>query len=80
MPKGLWALMGVVDTSTYRGYNFFIRYFFGVIDTPLERYIQGVHILFGLTSIFGYMLITLEPKKRHLGPQNGPINLGPEKL
>jgi hypothetical protein len=42
--KSLWALMGVVDTSTSRGGNFFIQSSFGVLDTPLERYNQGVLI------------------------------------
>jgi hypothetical protein len=36
-PKGLWAPMWVVDTSTSWGHNFFIRSPFWALDTPLER-------------------------------------------
>ena len=36
-PKGLWALMEVVDTLTSSGSNFCIRLPFGVLDIPLER-------------------------------------------
>jgi hypothetical protein len=39
MPKGLWAMKGVVDTLTSRGRNFCTRSPFGALYTSLERYI-----------------------------------------
>jgi hypothetical protein len=71
--------MGVVDTSTSRGCNFFIQSLFGALDTPLERYIQGVHISFILACISQNMLGVVEPKKHRLGPQNSLGSLGPKK-
>jgi hypothetical protein len=70
---------GVVDTSTSRGRNFCIRSPFGALDTLLKKYSQGVHISLNLSCAFSYMLNVVEPKKRHLGPQNDPGSLGPEK-
>ena len=75
-PKGLWAPMGVVDTSTSRGRKFL----YGALYTMLERHSQGLHIMFGLASTSNYMLHVVEPKKRRLGPQNDPKSLGLEKL
>jgi hypothetical protein len=80
MKKGLWASMGVVDTSTSQERNFCIRSQFGVLVTLLERYSQGVHIIFILVFSFGYMIGDYDPKKHRLGPQNDLESLGPEKL
>jgi hypothetical protein len=44
-PKGLWAPMGVVDTSTSHGRNFCIRSSFGVIDSSLEGSIRELQLL-----------------------------------
>jgi len=80
MPKGCWAPMGVVNTSTSQGCNVCIRSLFGALDTLLERYSRGVHIPFVLASTLGYMLGIFEPKKCRLGPQNGPRSLRSQKL
>jgi hypothetical protein len=49
-PKGLWAPMGVVDTSTSQGSNFCIQSSFRAHDSSLERSIRGLHML---SSHFG---------------------------
>jgi hypothetical protein len=71
--------MGVVDTSTSQGHKFCIQSLFGALDTPLKRSNQGVHIMFGLTSAFRYMIVIVSPKEHCLGPQNALGNLGPKK-
>jgi hypothetical protein len=43
-PKGLWAPMGVVDTSTSQGCNFCIRSLFGALNSSLERSIREIQI------------------------------------
>ena len=64
--------MGVVDMSTSRGHNFCIRSLFGVLDTQLER--SNREERFFTSPKLKY------PKKRRLGPQNGPRSLEPKKL
>jgi hypothetical protein len=80
MPKGLWASMGVVDTSTFQGHNFCIRSSFGALDTSSKRSSQGVHISFGLDYASAQFLGIVVPKKRCLRPQNGLGSSGPEKV
>ena len=50
-----------------------------MFDNPLERSIQDLHLL----TKAQWMMWNSPPwiaKKRRLGPQNGPISLGPEKM
>jgi hypothetical protein len=72
--------MGVVDTSTSRGRNFCIRTMFGVLDTPLESSNRQERVLTSPRHSLWQSLGPRIPKKRRLGPQNGPGSLEPEKL
>jgi hypothetical protein len=52
----------------------------GEFHTSSERYIQGVHIMFGPNNSIDKILGVVVPKKHCLGPQNGLESLGPEQM
>jgi hypothetical protein len=71
--------VGTVGGSSYVNFNFSIRFFFGGVLVE-KGIVEEYKFISGSRYGIANSLIPQNSKKHHLGPQNGPESLGPEKL